>query len=71
MHQFLLKNGGTVDLLNGDEWKKLDEDLMNWNRLDLNAGGWYKCKPNGASIFVKFCEIDNGESSPDHEGIEL
>ena len=71
MHQFLLKNGGTVDIFDGDEWRKLDEDLKNWDRLDLNAGSSYKCKPNGELIFVKFCEIDKGESSPDHEGIEL
>ena len=71
MHQFFLRNGGRIDILDGEEWKKLDEDFKNWNRLDLNAGGSYKCKPNGESIFVRFCEIYRGSSSPDVEGLDV
>jgi len=65
MHYFLLKNGRRVDIFDGGEWRKLDNDRKKWDGLDLNAGGSYRCKPNGDVIFVKFSEIDKGESSPD------
>jgi hypothetical protein len=61
----VLKNGDRIDIFDEKAWKQLDRDYKNWNRLDLSAGGSYRCRPNGDVIFVKFGEIDYISSSSD------
>ena len=71
MHYCLLRNGHRVNIFDEGAWRELDRDYKNWNRLDLSAGGSYRCRPNGDVTFVRFSEIDYISSSSDHEGIEL